>query len=53
MVNLLDYYHRGVDYAGAVGSPVIAPAAGRAWWGRVTARVPGSRQYNGIDHGQE
>ncbi|MGA7934712.1 MAG: M23 family metallopeptidase [Kovacikia sp.] len=24
-----DYYHRGVDYAGAYGSPVIAPAAGQ------------------------
>ena len=24
-----DYYHRGVDYAGAAGSPVVAPAAGR------------------------
>lgn len=24
-----DYYHRGIDYAGAYGSPVIAPAAGR------------------------
>jgi murein DD-endopeptidase MepM/ murein hydrolase activator NlpD len=23
-----DYYHRGVDYAGGTGSPVIAPAAG-------------------------
>jgi murein DD-endopeptidase MepM/ murein hydrolase activator NlpD len=24
-----NYYHRGVDYAAGVGSPVIAPAAGR------------------------
>jgi murein DD-endopeptidase MepM/ murein hydrolase activator NlpD len=24
-----DYYHRGVDYGGSVGSPVIAPAGGR------------------------
>jgi murein DD-endopeptidase MepM/ murein hydrolase activator NlpD len=24
-----DYYHRGVDYAGNTGSPIIAPAAGR------------------------
>jgi len=48
-----DYYHRGVDYAGGVGSPVIAPAAGKiAWVGRVSEgfRVHGNTV--GIDHGQ-
>lgn len=48
-----DYYHRGVDYAGAVGSPVIAPAAGRvALVGKVAQgfRVHGNTI--GIDHGQ-
>ena len=48
-----DYYHRGVDYAGAVGSPVIAPAGGRvALVGRVSQgfRVHGNMV--GIDHGQ-
>lgn len=48
-----DYYHRGVDYAGAVGSPVIAPASGRvALVGLVSRgfRVHGNMV--GIDHGQ-
>ena len=48
-----DYYHRGVDYAGAVGSPVIAPASGRvALVGKVSQgfRVHGNTV--GIDHGQ-
>ena len=48
-----DYYHKGVDYAGAVGSPVIAPASGRvALVGRVSQgfRVHGNMV--GIDHGQ-
>lgn len=48
-----DYYHRGVDYAGAAGSPVIAPAAGRvALVGRVSQgfRIHGNMV--GIDHGQ-
>lgn len=48
-----DYYHRGVDYAGAVGSPVVAPAAGRvALVGRVSQgfRIHGNTI--GIDHGQ-
>lgn len=48
-----DYYHRGVDYAGGMGSPVVAPAAGRvALVGRVSEgfRVHGNTV--GIDHGQ-
>lgn len=48
-----DYYHRGVDYAGATGSPVVAPAAGKiALVGRVGEgfRVHGNTV--GIDHGQ-
>lgn len=48
-----DYFHRGVDYAGAAGSPVVAPAAGTvALVGRVSDgfRVHGNTV--GIDHGQ-
>jgi murein DD-endopeptidase MepM/ murein hydrolase activator NlpD len=48
-----DYYHRGVDYAGGTGSPVVAPAAGRiALVGTVSEgfRVHGNTV--GIDHGQ-
>jgi murein DD-endopeptidase MepM/ murein hydrolase activator NlpD len=48
-----DYYHRGLDYAGAKGSPVTAPAAGRvAMVGLVKDgfRVHGNAI--GIDHGQ-
>jgi murein DD-endopeptidase MepM/ murein hydrolase activator NlpD len=48
-----DYYHRGVDYAGGMGSPVVAPAPGRiALVGRVSQgfRVHGNTV--GIDHGQ-
>jgi lysostaphin len=48
-----DYYHRGVDYAGAKGSPVVAPSAGRvALVGTVSGgfRVHGNTV--GIDHGQ-
>ncbi len=48
-----DYYHRGVDYAGSTGSPVVAPAAGRiALVGTVAEgfRVHGNTV--GIDHGQ-
>jgi lysostaphin len=48
-----DYYHRGVDYAGAVGSPVIAPAAGRvALVGRVSQGFRIHGNIVGIDHGQ-
>jgi murein DD-endopeptidase MepM/ murein hydrolase activator NlpD len=48
-----DYYHRGVDYAGASGSAIIAPAAGRVRLiGRESQgfRVHGNTV--GIDHGQ-
>lgn len=48
-----DYYHRGVDYAGSLGSPVVAPAAGQVRLvGREAAgfRVHGNTV--GIDHGQ-
>ncbi len=48
-----DYYHRGVDYAGATGSPVIAPAAGRvALVGRVSQGYRVHGNVIGIDHGQ-
>lgn len=48
-----DYYHRGVDYAGASGSPVVAPAAGVV---RLIGRESqGFRLHGntiGLDHGQ-
>ena len=48
-----DYYHRGVDYAGATGSPVIAPADGRiALVGRVSQGFRVHGNMIGIDHGQ-
>ncbi|BAY78976.1 peptidase M23B (plasmid) [Nostoc linckia NIES-25] len=48
-----DYYHRGLDYAGAAGSPVIAPAAGRvALVGRVSQGFRIHGNVVGIDHGQ-
>ncbi len=48
-----DYYHRGVDYAGAAGSPVVAPAAGRvALVGRVSQGFRVHGNVVGIDHGQ-
>ncbi len=48
-----DYYHRGIDYAGAEGSPVIAPAAGRvALVGRVSQGFRVHGNVVGIDHGQ-
>ena len=48
-----NYYHRGVDYAGGYGSPIIAPAAG-------TVKLIGKEANGfhvhgnlvGIDHGQ-
>jgi murein DD-endopeptidase MepM/ murein hydrolase activator NlpD len=48
-----DYYHRGVDYAGGVGSPVVAPASGRV--ALVGTVLQGFRIHGnivGIDHGQ-
>lgn len=48
-----DYYHRGIDYAGAAGSPVTAPAAGRvALVGRVSQGFRVHGNVVGIDHGQ-
>ena len=48
-----DYYHRGVDYAGAVGSAIVAPAAGRV---RLIGREAEGFKIHGncvgIDHGQ-
>jgi murein DD-endopeptidase MepM/ murein hydrolase activator NlpD len=48
-----DYYHRGVDYAGDVGSAVVAPAAGQV---RLVGRErDGFRIHGnvvGLDHGQ-
>lgn len=48
-----DYYHRGVDYAGGMGSPVVAPAAGRV--ALVGKESEGFRVHGnvvGVDHGQ-
>jgi murein DD-endopeptidase MepM/ murein hydrolase activator NlpD len=48
-----DYYHRGVDYASGIGSPVVAPAAGRiALVGRVSEGFELHGNTVGIDHGQ-
>ncbi|NET47190.1 MAG: M23 family metallopeptidase [Merismopedia sp. SIO2A8] len=48
-----DYYHRGVDYAAATGSPVVSPAAGTI---RLVGRVADGFELHGntigIDHGQ-
>jgi murein DD-endopeptidase MepM/ murein hydrolase activator NlpD len=48
-----DYYHRGLDYAGATGSPVTAPAAGKVvmvGYVKEGFRVHGNAI--GVDHGQ-
>jgi murein DD-endopeptidase MepM/ murein hydrolase activator NlpD len=48
-----DYYHRGQDYAGAAGSSVITPAAGRvALVGKVSQGFRVHGNVVGIDHGQ-
>ena len=48
-----DYYHRGQDYAGAAGSSVTAPAAGRvALVGTVSQGFRVHGNVIGIDHGQ-
>ncbi|MDB9524526.1 M23 family metallopeptidase [Oscillatoria sp. CS-180] len=48
-----NYYHRGVDYAAAIGSPVIAPAAGRVVLvGRVSDGFELHGNTIGVDHGQ-
>lgn len=48
-----DYYHRGIDYAGAYGSPVVAPAAGRvALVGYANKGFQLHGNTVGLDHGQ-
>jgi len=48
-----NYYHRGVDYAGGYGSPVVAPADGRvALVGRESQGFRVHGNVIGIDHGQ-
>ena len=48
-----DYYHRGVDYAAPLGSPIVAPAAGTiALVGRETEGFTIHGNTVGIDHGQ-
>jgi murein DD-endopeptidase MepM/ murein hydrolase activator NlpD len=48
-----DYYHRGLDYAGASGSSVVAPASGRvALVGTVSQGFRVHGNVVGIDHGQ-
>ena len=48
-----DYYHKGVDYAGGTGSPVVAPAAGKIRLvGRENQDFHVHGNTIGIDHGQ-
>lgn len=48
-----DYYHKGVDYAGGYGSPVVAPAAGQVRLvGKEDAGFHVHGNVVGIDHGQ-
>ncbi|MEA5620961.1 M23 family metallopeptidase [Cronbergia sp. UHCC 0137] len=48
-----DYYHRGLDYAGAAGSAVIAPADGKvALVGTVSQGFRVHGNLVGVDHGQ-
>ena len=48
-----DYYHRGVDYAGGTGSPVIAPASGYIRLvGTVSQGFLLHGNTIGLDHGQ-
>lgn len=49
----MDYYHRGLDYAGGYGSAVVAPAGGRVvlvGYEKNGFRVHGN--VVGVDHGQ-
>ncbi len=49
----VDYYHRGLDYAGGYGSPVVAPAGGKVvlvGYEQKGFRVHGN--VVGVDHGQ-
>jgi murein DD-endopeptidase MepM/ murein hydrolase activator NlpD len=48
-----DYFHRGVDYAGDEGSPIVAPAAGRIVF--IGYEKDGFKVHGniiGMDHGQ-
>lgn len=48
-----DYFHRGVDYGGGTGAPVVAPAAGRVVL--IGREADGFRLHGntiGVDHGQ-
>lgn len=48
-----DYYHKGVDYAGGYGSPIVAPAAGKVVLvGREDSGFHVHGNAVGIDHGQ-
>ncbi|MBW4599229.1 MAG: M23 family metallopeptidase [Calothrix sp. FI2-JRJ7] len=48
-----DYYHRGLDYAGASGTTVVAPAAGRVVLvGTVAQGFKVHGNVVGVDHGQ-
>lgn len=48
-----DYYHKGVDYAGGYGSPIVAPAAGKVRLiGREDQGFHVHGNIVGIDHGQ-
>lgn len=48
-----DYYHRGVDYAAPLGTPVVSPAAGRiVLVGRERKGFELHGNTVGIDHGQ-
>ena len=48
-----DYYHKGVDYAGGYGSPVVAPAAGKVMLvGKEASGFHVHGNVVGIDHGQ-
>ncbi len=48
-----DYFHRGVDYAGAYGSPIRATAAGRVVLvGREAQKFKVHGNCVGLDHGQ-
>jgi lysostaphin len=48
-----DYYHRGLDFAGASGSPVTAPAAGKVVLvGRLEDGFRVHGNVVGVDHGQ-
>jgi len=48
-----NYYHKGVDYAGGFGSPVVSPAAGKVRLvGRESEGFHVHGNIVGIDHGQ-